>query len=126
VGAFLSVGLALTGMGAMSLAIGRVTGTILAAVLFIRYSPSPLRFGFDRLQARHLLKFGLPLAGSSIIVFAVGYADQLTAGAMLGTTALGYYVLAFNLARGQSVCSPSRCEALLLLPSRAYNTILLR
>ena len=98
VGAILSVGLALTGMGAMSLAIGRLTGTVLAAILFIRYSPLPLRFGFDRLQARHLLKFGLPLAGSSIIVFAVGYADQLTAGAMLGTTALGYYVLAFNLA----------------------------
>lgn len=98
VGAILSVGLALTGMGAMSLAIGRVTGTVLAAILFIRYSPMPLRFGFDRTQARHLLRFGLPLAGSSIIVFAVGYADQLTAGAMLGTTALGYYVLAFNLA----------------------------
>jgi len=98
VGAILSLFLALTGMGAMSLAVGRVTGTVLAAVLFIIYSPLPLRFGFDRSKARRLLKFGLPLAGSSIIVFAVGYADQLTAGAMLGATALGYYVLAFNLA----------------------------
>lgn len=98
VGAILSVSLALGGMGAMSLAIGRVVGTVLAAVLFIIYSPLPLRFGFDRTKVRQLLKFGLPLAGSSIIVFAVGYADQLTAGAMLGATALGYYVLAFNLA----------------------------
>jgi O-antigen/teichoic acid export membrane protein len=98
VGAILSISLALTGMGAMSLAIGRVAGAVLSAILFIAYSPLPLRFGFDRTQARHLLKFGLPLAGSSIIVFAVGYADQLTAGAVLGTTALGYYVLAFNLA----------------------------
>ena len=97
-GATLSLLLALGGMGAMSLAIGRVVGTVLAAVLLIVYSPLPLRFGFDRSRARRLLKFGLPLAGSSMIVFAVGYADQLTAGAMLGATALGYYVLAFNLA----------------------------
>ena len=97
-GAILSVSLALGGMGAMSLAIGRVVGTVLAAILFVIYSPLPLRFGFDRSKARHLLKFGLPLAGSSVIVFAVGYADQFTAGAMLGATALGYYVLAFNLA----------------------------
>jgi len=98
VGAILSVSLALGGMGAMSLAIGRVAGTVLSAILFIVYSPLPLRFGFNKSKARQLLKFGLPLAGSSVIVFAVGYADQLTAGAMLGATALGYYVLAFNLA----------------------------
>ena len=98
VGAILSVSLALSGMGAMSLAIGRVSGAVLSAVLFVAFSPLPFRFGFSRSKARGLIKFGLPLAGSSIIVFAVGYADQLTAGAMLGATALGYYVLAFNLA----------------------------
>ena len=32
-----------------------------------------------------------------MIVFAVGYADQLVTGALLGSTALGFYVLAFNL-----------------------------
>ncbi len=46
---------------------------------------------------RPLLKFGLPLAGASILVFAIGYADQLVAGGTLGATALGFYVLAFNL-----------------------------
>lgn len=98
VGAVLSVTLALTGMGAMSLAIGRLAGAALSGLLFLRFSPLPLRFGFDRVQARRLIRFGLPLAGSSIIVFAVGYADQLVAGSVLGATALGYYVLAFNLA----------------------------
>lgn len=98
VGAVLSVSLALTGMGAMSLAIGRLAGAVLSGVLFLKFSPLPLRFGFDRSQARRLVRFGLPLAGSSIIVFAVGYADQLVAGSVLGATALGYYVLAFNLA----------------------------
>jgi PST family polysaccharide transporter len=59
---------------------------------------APVRFGFDLGQARALLKFGLPLAGSSIIVFAVSNADQLVVGHLLGATALGFYALALNLA----------------------------
>lgn len=98
VGAFVSVGLALAGSGAMSLAIGRIAGTVLSAGLFLRYSPLPLRLGFDADIARRLARFGLPLAGASIIVFLVGYVDQLFVGALLGSTALGFYVLAFNLA----------------------------
>ncbi len=72
--------------------------SLLGAALFILSSSYPFRFGFDRAVAGQLLKFGLPLAGTSIIVFAVGYAEQMTTGAVLGATALGYYVLAFNLA----------------------------
>ncbi len=97
-GAVVSLLLALAGMGAMSLAIGRVTGSVVSGILFLRWSPMAFRFGFHRPTARALLRFGLPLAGSSLIVFAVGYADQLVAGTMLGATTLGFYVLAFNLA----------------------------
>lgn len=96
-GAILSVVGALLGFGAMSLAIGRLTGSLLSACMFIKFSPLPYRFGFNRLQARELLSFGLPLAGSSLLVFAIGYSDQLVAGSVLGTTALGFYVLAFNI-----------------------------
>ncbi len=96
-GTLLSVGLAIAGMGAMSLAIGRLTGAAAACVLFVRYSPVPVRFGFDPAQARKLLRFGLPLAGSSVIVFAVANLDKLVVGNVLGATALGFYVLAFNL-----------------------------
>lgn len=98
VGAVLSVALAVLGFGAMSLAIGRVAGAVLSAVLFLVYSPLPYRLGFDRQHIGSLLSFGLPLAGASVIVFAVGYADQLIAGRVLGSTMLGFYVLAFNLA----------------------------
>ena len=52
VGAVLSVSLVLTGMGAMSLAIGRLAGAVLSGVLFLKFSPLPLRFGFDRSRAR--------------------------------------------------------------------------
>ncbi|WP_104175180.1 oligosaccharide flippase family protein [Arthrobacter sp. Y81] len=97
-GAVLSIVLALAGMGAMALAVGRVAGSLVSAAMFLASSPMPYRFGLDRNQLGPLLRFGLPLAGTSIIFFAVGYADQLTAGALLGPAALAFYVLAFNLA----------------------------
>jgi PST family polysaccharide transporter len=98
VGAGVSVGLALAGFGAMSLAVGRISGAVVAAVLIGLFYPRGLRVGFDRTKARALLRFGLPLAGASIVVVAVGEVDQVVVGRMLGPTALGYYALALNLA----------------------------
>ena len=97
VGAIVSVLLALTGLGAMSLVVGRLAGAGLSALLFLRYSPLPYRLGWDRQYVRPLLLFGLPLAGSSVIVFVVGFADQLIVGHQLGSVELGFYVLAANL-----------------------------
>lgn len=97
-GAGLSLVLALFGWGAMSLAIGRLVATIVFGILIIYWSPVPYRFGWDRAIVGRLFRFGLPLAASSIVVFASGYADQMIVGSMLGAQALGFYVLAFNLA----------------------------
>lgn len=97
-GAGLSLVLALMGWGAMSLAIGRLVASVVFGILLIRWCPIPYRFGWDREVASRLLRFGLPLAGSSIIVFAAGYADQLIVGSVVGVQALGFYVLAYNLA----------------------------
>jgi len=96
-GAICSLALAIAGMGAMSLAIGRIIGSGAAMVLFLRYSPLPFRLRVDRDVAGRLLRFGLPLAGASIIVFAISFADQIVVGRVLGSTALGFYLLAFNL-----------------------------
>ncbi|WP_309074985.1 oligosaccharide flippase family protein [Paenarthrobacter sp.] len=97
-GAGASLIMVIAGMGAMSLAVGRVLASLVAGVLFLIYSPLPYRFGFSLKSARQLLAFGLPLAGASMVVFAVGYVDQLVAGKMLGPVALGLYVMAFNMA----------------------------
>lgn len=97
-GVAVSVGLAWRGFGAMSLAVGRISGAVAAGILFLALSPEPVRFGFDRTKARALLRFGLPLAGASIVVFAVNNVDELVVGHMLGATALGFYALALNLA----------------------------
>lgn len=98
VGAVSSVGLALLGMGAMSLVVGRLAGAGLSALLFLRYSPLPYRLGWEPRYVRALLRFGLPLAGASLIVFLVGFVDQLVVGHLLGPTLLGFYALAANLA----------------------------
>jgi O-antigen/teichoic acid export membrane protein len=97
-GALVSIGLAWAGLGAMSLAVGRITGAVVAAVLYIAFSPQPLRFGFNRARARALLRYGTPLAGSTLVAFAVTNVDQLVVGRVLGATALGFYALALNLA----------------------------
>ncbi|MCT9818999.1 lipopolysaccharide biosynthesis protein [Microbacterium sp. W1N] len=97
-GAGLSLVLALLGWGAMSLAIGRLVASLVFSAMIWRWSPVPYRFGWDREVAGRLWRFGLPLAASSIIVFASGFADQIIVGAVLGAQALGFYVLAFNLA----------------------------
>lgn len=97
-GVFVSLGLALSGSGAMSLAVGRIAGSVVSAVLLLRWAPLPFRFGWDRRCARKLVHFGAPLAGASLVVFASTYTDQLVGGAVLGARTLGFYVLAWNLA----------------------------
>jgi PST family polysaccharide transporter len=92
-----SVLCALAGLGAMSLAVGQIAGALGGAVLYAAIAPAGLRFGFDPAKARALLKFGLPLAGSSAIVFAVSNVDKIIVGAVLGPVPLGLYVLAVNL-----------------------------
>ncbi|WP_229068336.1 lipopolysaccharide biosynthesis protein [Actinoplanes sp. DH11] len=96
--ALVSIGFAVSGAGAMSLAVGQLTGSVAGAILFFVFAPRGLRFGFNPAKARALLKFGLPLAGSSIIVFATTNVDRIIVGAVLGPVALGYYTLALNLA----------------------------
>lgn len=96
-GAAVTIVLASCGLGAMSLAIGRMTGCLVGGIPLAIFAPEGLRLGFNRAKAPALFRFGLPLAGSSLVVFAVTNADQVVVGRLLGPTALGCYVLAFNL-----------------------------
>jgi PST family polysaccharide transporter len=96
-GAGVSLALALMGMGALSLAVGRLAGALISGILLLKFSPLPYRVALDPTYVRPLLGFGLPLAAASVLVFAVGFVDQITVGHVLGSTALGFYVLAYNL-----------------------------
>ncbi|MFC4031156.1 oligosaccharide flippase family protein [Streptomyces polygonati] len=89
--------LAFQGMGAMSFAWGAVVGNVAALLGFCLAAPGTLRFGWDTRQARALLRFGLPLAGASLLALGVVNVDTLVVGSTLGKVELGFYVLAFNI-----------------------------
>ncbi len=89
--------LAFAGWGAMSFAWGAVAGNIAALVGCALAAPGTLKFGWDPEQARALLKFGLPLAGASLLALAVVNVDTMVVGSTLGQVSLGFYVLAFNM-----------------------------
>jgi PST family polysaccharide transporter len=93
-----AVALAASGAGAWSLAWGRLVGTAVSALMLFRLASTWPRPGFDRGQAGELLRFGMPLAGASMLVFAMVNVDYLVVGRVLGTAALGFYLLAFQLA----------------------------
>jgi PST family polysaccharide transporter len=97
VGALVSIFLAAHGLGAWSLAWGRIVGNATSAILIFWLSPVRYRPGFDWRAARELIPFGLPLAGAGLLVFAVFNVDYAVVGSMLGPVALGFYVMAFNL-----------------------------
>ncbi|MFJ2237398.1 oligosaccharide flippase family protein [Streptomyces sp. NPDC087859] len=89
--------LAFAGWGAMSFAVGAVAGNVVTLVGCALAAPGTLKFGWDPEQARALLRFGLPLAGASMLALAVVNVDTMVVGATLGNVALGFYVLAFNI-----------------------------
>lgn len=96
-GTLVAVVLALLGFGAWSLAWSRVVTNVAAAAVMFASTKERYRPGFDKEQAKALLSFGLPLAGSSLLVFAVLNVDYIVVGSVLGPVALGLYLLAFNL-----------------------------
>ena len=97
-GIAITVGLAATGHGLMSFAIGRLAGSGLSALLFIISSPAAFRIGYRRKGGGALIRSALPFGASAAFAFAITNADQAVVGVLLHTTSLGYYVLALCLA----------------------------
>ncbi|WP_199442686.1 lipopolysaccharide biosynthesis protein [Umezawaea beigongshangensis] len=97
VGTVVAIGAAVAGFGAWSLAWSRIATNLVSAVVVFAYTGERYRPGFDAARARALLGFGLPLAGSSLLVFGVMNVDYIVVGSALGTVQLGFYLLAFNL-----------------------------
>ncbi len=93
----LSVGLALGGAGAWSLAWGVLAGSLVGGALTVLTAPGRCWPGWNLAAARELLLFGLPLAGTSLLLVVMLNIDYVVVSATLGPAALGLYVLAFNL-----------------------------
>lgn len=93
-GTALTLAMAFSGYGVLSLVLGRVVGNVLSMVIILR-----LRWivpGWNRTLAIRLLRYGLPLAGSSLLVLGTMNVDYIIVSTTLGSVALGLYSLAFN------------------------------
>lgn len=95
--AALAIGLAAGGAGAYSFAAGQLGASIVTGVLVFAAARVPVRVALDREVAARLMRFGLPLAASLGIESVLLNADYVIVGDALGMTALGYYLLAFNV-----------------------------
>ncbi|MEP6797579.1 MAG: lipopolysaccharide biosynthesis protein [Lapillicoccus sp.] len=95
--AVVSIGLAVIGFGPWALVWGFLTSSLLSGLLTFWWAPERYRPGFDRTVVGELLRFGLPLAGASALLFLTLNVDYAVVGHQLGAVQLGFYTLAFNL-----------------------------
>lgn len=95
--AVLTIVLAVEGFGVWSLVYGQLAGTVALTVLYWWVSRTPIECGFDRQQARDLLRFGLPHSGATLLAFAIYNIDYLAIGVRLGDYQLGLYTIAYRL-----------------------------
>jgi PST family polysaccharide transporter len=96
--AAVAISLAVHGAGALSFASGQVAGAVITGGFVVWFARLPWRFGFDRAIARRLMDFGLPLALALGVEAILLNIDYVLVGRIMGATALGFYLLAFNIA----------------------------
>lgn len=85
------------GWGVLSLAVGRVAGHLTSTLLQFRVTRVRLRFAWDRALIGPVLRFAGPIAGANLLSWGLLNIDNLVLARIAGTTALGFYVLAFNV-----------------------------
>ena len=93
----LSIGLAVLGWGAMSIAIGRLFSMVAVVVLEFAVTRTSPRFGWNSSVAASGLRFGLPLSVAGLLSLTLLSIDNVMVGRLQGVTALGLYALAFNV-----------------------------
>jgi lipopolysaccharide exporter len=86
-----------SGHAVMGLAWSQVAGHVVSIALLMWMAPEKHWPGLRWSEARRLLRFGLPLAGSNLAGIAVAYVDFIVVGHWLGPQKLAYYNLAFSI-----------------------------
>jgi PST family polysaccharide transporter len=92
--------LAFDGLGAGSLAIGTAAGSVSYAAACWLLLPGRAPWQIWRVRKDALLdnlRYGAPVAGSTLLARLIFDVDYLIIGAVMGAQALGYYTLAFRL-----------------------------
>lgn len=97
-GALITILLAWNGYGVWSLVVGMLTSELALSLLTYWFSKWRPSLAWDREALRHLLDFGLPTTGGMILWKIYDQADFLVIGALLNSSALGLYTMAWRLA----------------------------
>ena len=96
-GSTVAVLLAWQGYGVWSLLWYRVCVAAVEAGLLWIIAPYRPRLAWQWPELRGILRFTLPLVGSSVFAFAIYNADYFVVGRILGDRELGFYWMAFQL-----------------------------
>ncbi len=92
-----AIALAVAGYGVWSLVWAQLAASVVTTATYWLVARTPVRFGFDRVVALDLLRFGIPLSAVGLVSFAVYNVDYTAVGRLLGAEQLGYYTLAYRL-----------------------------
>ena len=92
-----SVTLAILLRSVWALVLGMLAGICVSCVLSFLVHPYRPQLRFDPATARQLVRFGQWVFGSSVLVFLLREGDDLFVGKVLGTTALGFYQVAYRI-----------------------------
>jgi O-antigen/teichoic acid export membrane protein len=85
------------GWGVLGLAFGRLAAQTVSTTLQFVLAKTKPRYRIDRRVVRPVLAFGLPIAGANLLSWALLNVDNVVIARIAGPTALGFYVLAFNI-----------------------------
>lgn len=98
-GFVMTVGAAYVLRNALAVVIGLVAQTAAACLLSYRVHPFRPRWGIDWGKARELYSFGFWIFAFSIAVYLTQQYDKMVVPKLLTVEMLGYYVMAFTIAR---------------------------
>jgi len=90
--------LAKSGSGAMAFAWSRVIGQFISGCVVFASAAKNYRFGFTAGALSVLFRIGIPLGFSGFVGYLLLNVDYALIGHTLGPSALGIYVIAFNVA----------------------------
>ena len=80
-----------------ALVFGLLAGNLVRCIISYFIHPYRPHFSTELAKAKELFGFGKWIMGSSILVFLITQGDDIFVGKILGTTALGFYQLAYRI-----------------------------
>ena len=97
IGSIIAITMALLGFGIWSLIFLLLSKQISESILIWIIAPYRPRLRFNKIIVKQILNYGLPLFGSTVLVFFYLNIDYYIVGQLLGLEQLGFYYLGFTM-----------------------------